>query len=226
MLRKNTVKTRWSRSFAYAVGLIAADGNLSSDGRHINLTSKDREVVEVFKTCLKLSNKIGKKSRGGEQEKKYYVIQFGDKNFYEFLLSIGLTPAKSKTISRVNVPRRFFPDFLRGCFDGDGNIDVHAHPESRHPQIRARLSSASNAFLYWIKDELAAILKLKGGWVETYKASVLNYGKEDAIVLFRYIYRDSKATRLERKFLQVKPFLRMCPRGGTGRRAALRTLSR
>src|SRR3989344_2092153 len=115
MNRLGKVNLSWSGNFAYAIGLIATDGNLSPDGRHINLTSKDEEMVLNFKGCLSVNNKIGKKSRGGDlTNKKYFVIQIGDNNFYDFLLSLGLTPAKSKTIGPLKIPSVYFKDFLRG----------------------------------------------------------------------------------------------------------------
>ncbi|MCX6743614.1 MAG: hypothetical protein NT116_05255, partial [Candidatus Parcubacteria bacterium] len=99
------------------MGLITTDGNLSPDGRHLHFTSKDLELAALFKKILGLTNKIGKKSRGGDEEKKYYVVQFGDINFYRFLLSIGLMPNKSKILGSLKIPDRYFKDFLRGCID-------------------------------------------------------------------------------------------------------------
>src|ERR1700722_7240854 len=114
------VKIEWSGKFAYAIGLIATDGCLYGDGRHINFTSKDLEQIENFKKCLGITNKIGRKSRGGEREKKYFVVQIGDVLFYKFLNDIGLHKAKSLTLSEIKIPEHYFIDFLRGCFDGDG----------------------------------------------------------------------------------------------------------
>src|SRR3989344_2322990 len=143
MRRLSKVKIGWSPDFAYAIGLITTDGNLSKDGRHLNMTSKDKDMILTFKKCLGLKNKIGRKTREKSKIKKYFQVQFGDKNFYEFLLSLGLMPAKSKTIGALNIPNEYFSDFLRGCIDGDGNIDVHRHPESQYLQLRIRLNSAS-----------------------------------------------------------------------------------
>lgn len=39
--RKGNVKIKWNNSFAYIIGVIATDGNLSPDLRHIHITSKD-----------------------------------------------------------------------------------------------------------------------------------------------------------------------------------------
>jgi hypothetical protein len=40
---KRIIKEKWNANLAYAIGLIATDGCLSSDGLLIDLTSKDRE---------------------------------------------------------------------------------------------------------------------------------------------------------------------------------------
>ena len=38
----------WNKNLAYAVGLITTDGCLSKDGRHIDLTSKDINLLKDF----------------------------------------------------------------------------------------------------------------------------------------------------------------------------------
>jgi len=50
--KKGGVKIKWSSNFAYAIGLLASDGCLSSDGRHIILTSRDREQLENYMLTL------------------------------------------------------------------------------------------------------------------------------------------------------------------------------
>ncbi len=117
---QNKIKVRWSRKFAYAIGLMVTDGNLSIDGRHMSFTSKDKEQIIHLKECLNIKNKIEKKSNGSNNVKKYYQVQFGDVSFYKFLLTVGLMPAKSKVIHKVIVPKKYFFDFLRGHFDGEG----------------------------------------------------------------------------------------------------------
>src|SRR5262245_26965983 len=110
---------RWSEALAYAIGLMVTDGNLSSDGRHLELTSKDEDQLIAFMKCLDISVKIGYKT-SGYTGKKTAHIQFGDVNFYKFLLSIGLMPNKTKVLGSIKVPDEYFFDFLRGHFDGDG----------------------------------------------------------------------------------------------------------
>ena len=203
------VKCRWSPDFAYTIGLITTDGNLSSDGRHVYFTSKDLELAELFKRILGLSNKIGRKSRGGGEQKKYFVVQFGDINFYRFLLSIGLMPNKSKILNSLKIPDKYFKDFLRGCIDGDGNIHCFKHPESQFFQLRVRIASASNSFLIWLKDKNNKNLKLAGGWIEKGKgANILCYGTKDSLRLLKKIYKDKNSPYLRRKYLKAEPFMR------------------
>lgn len=209
--RKSKVKLEWSHDFAYAIGLITADGNLSPDLRHINFTTKDLDLAHTFRRCLGLSNKIGTKARGGSTVKEYFVVQFGDKNFYDFLLSIGLTKAKSKTLGELIIPTPFFADFLRGCMDGDGSIGVVKHPESSKPQLRTRLYSCSLPFLEWVHSKIKVELSIQGGWIYTEKKSTmgaLTFGKADSIRLLEYLYaKSSSMPLLIRKYQLAVPFL-------------------
>src|SRR3989344_2018309 len=196
------VNVEWTHGFAYAIGLLTSDGNLSSDGRHINLTSQDKEITEHARDIFAIDNKIGRKSRGGSDIKKYYVLQFGSKQFYAFLLSIGLTPAKSKTLRSVDIPDKFFGDFLRGCIDGDGNISESIHPESKQVQLRLRLASASHEFLQWMLAEQRRLWHIEGGWIyHDKKKSVgsLCFGKRDSIKILRRMYQHKSQYYLRRK---------------------------
>ncbi|MDP2837896.1 MAG: LAGLIDADG family homing endonuclease [Candidatus Moranbacteria bacterium] len=208
MMKK--VDTHWSPSLAYIIGIIATDGNLSSDQRHITITSKDEDILILIRDSLKLTSKVGKKSRGASQEKKYSVLQIGDKNFYNFLLSIGLTPNKSKTIGKLLVPQQYFSHFLRGCIDGDGSIGSVSHPESKHQQLRIRLYSASALFLLWIKKELDQQLSLPGGWIYTSpdkSLGALSYGKADSTKILHFIYKNKGILYLKRKLDTAAVFM-------------------
>lgn len=50
--RKNKVLLNWNNNFAYAIGVIATDGNLSPDLRHLHITSKDQEMLINCKKML------------------------------------------------------------------------------------------------------------------------------------------------------------------------------
>lgn len=111
----------WNKNIAYIVGLLVTDGSLSSDGRHIIMRSTDVDLLVTFKSLLALKVKIGV-TKDHSSKKPCYRLQFGDVVFYRWLLSIGITPAKTYIIGEIRVPNLYFRDFLRGHLDGDGSI--------------------------------------------------------------------------------------------------------
>src|SRR5205809_5072095 len=80
----------WSPEIAYAVGLIATDGNLSPSGRHVSVSSGEREVLETFLRCIARSAHIGHVKGGfGTHGLR---VQMGAVGLYRWLQSIRLRP--------------------------------------------------------------------------------------------------------------------------------------
>ena len=221
------VRIEWSAKFAYAIGLIAADGCLSKDGRHIDLTSKDRDQIVLFKKCLGLTTKVSVKNSGAGNQA--YHTQFGDVLFYKFLESIGLTPAKSKTISSVSVPEKYFLDFLRGYFDGDGSSYSYFDPiYAKSYRFYISFTSASPQFFDWLRIELSNSLGIKGSlsYNRNNPYVQLKYAKKEAVVLAKGMYYSENIPCLRRKYLKIMKSMRIieASRGGEiGRRAAFRS---
>lgn len=202
---KGKVKIIWSSNFAYAIGLITADGCLSKDGRHIDLTSKDKEQIVTFNKCLDIDSKVSAKSAGNGN--MAFHSQFGDVLFYRFLVSIGLTPAKSKTISSVLLPDRYFIDFLRGYFDGDGTSCSFQDPVFKQSfRFYVSFITASPLFFVWlrkrIKDSLGIVGHFSYNKNNTYVQ--LRYSKKEAIVLCHAMYYAEAVPCLKRKRLKVE----------------------
>lgn len=197
--------------FAYAVGLLTADGCLSKDGRHIDLTSKDREQVVTFKRCLGLKVKVGTKN-SGILGKSYYRVQFGDVLFYQFLMSIGLTPAKSKTLASLLIPDKYFQDFLRGYFDGDGTS--YSFYDSLFPEsyrFYLGFTSASPKFIDWLREMIRKTVQV-GGHIALYSDRnymQLKYAKHEAIAVCQYMYQGKQKFFLERKYLKIQDSMRI-----------------
>jgi hypothetical protein len=204
------VKLEWSPEFAYAIGLIVTDGSLSKDGRHIVLTSKDEEMMHNFQKALGIKNNIGKKSSGSQKEKKYFITQIGDVLFYKFLESIGLEKNKTKTIGAVSVPDKYFPDFLRGHFDGDGCIYSYWDPRWRSSfMYYVTFVSASKNHIKWLREEINRLYGIKGHCSDKPAGSVyqLKYAKKESNTLLKNIYYNSDALCLSRKHLKIKEVL-------------------
>ncbi len=207
---QNKVKIKWSPEFAYAIGLLTTDGNLSPDERHLNLTSKDLALINLFKKCLAINNKVGKKARGKDKVKKYYVVQFGDVNFYKFLLGIGLTANKSKTLNGIDIPTEYFFDFLRGHLDGDGCFYSYWDPRWKSSfMFYTEFVSASKNHIYWLQNQIHKLLGLKGHITKSDSNSCyqLKYAKGDSLTLLPKIYYKNHHAHLGRKYLKIKKVL-------------------
>jgi len=186
----------------YLIGLITTDGCLSSDGRHINITSKDYGFLNNLKDKLSFSNKIGVKNRG--KINQGYYLDFSNRSLYDFLLSVGLTTNKSLIQDRIDVPSEFFSDFLRGVIDGDGSIRNWIHPSNKREQWSLRIYSASMLFIEWLMKSIEGSFKVKGRihWDKRKRPrvdlAVLKYGKIAAqSILSKCYYKE--ALSLERK---------------------------
>lgn len=205
---KNPISTEWSSNLAYAVGLITSDGCLVKNSTRVYFGSKDLEMMENFRKALLLKNKIGKHARGGETEKKFFCLSFRSRSFYEFLLAIGLMPAKSKIIRAVTVPDKFFADFLRGLFDGDGSF--YSFKDVRWPNsfvYKTSFASASPFFINWLKEKLTLLYGVKGYLHKGVGVTNLEYTKADSNKLFCVMYHQENILFLSRKYYKIKTAL-------------------
>ena len=202
---KILVNTKWSANLAYALGLLATDGCLGRDGLWIDLTSKDKDQLENFMKCIGLNLKIGVKSSGSGNNS--WRVQMKNKIFYDFLVSVGFTPRKSLTIQKINVPSKYFFDFLRGCLDGDGYTYSYWDPRWRSSfMIYTGFVSASKPFLLWIRREVESRLQIKGHIGTAKKKNTyyqLKYAKHDSLKLLKSIYSNKNGVCLRRKKLKI-----------------------
>jgi len=198
---------KWNTDIAYVAGLVASDGCLSNNGRHLNITSNDTEILECVIRLLKLRVKISQKKNGFGGYGNY--IQFGDVALYDFLINAGITPSKSKTILKVEVPDRFYSDFLRGLFDGDGTTYGYWDRRWRSSfMYYTELTSASRNFLEWVHLTNKRLIGVKGGKIKPgIRAMKLSYAKRDSQKLFNYMYYAVDLPALNRKRVKFVNFL-------------------
>lgn len=201
----------WTPDIAYLAGLIASDGCLFKDNRHINLTSTDYELISFVIDILTLSVKVGTKvSSYGSVG---YSLNFSDVALYDFLRQAGIHPAKSKTIKKVLVPDRLYAEFLRGYFDGDGCIYGFWDTRWKNSLMYyTEYASASATFLQWIRSQNIRILSVSPGRVKpSDRVQALSYAKADSRILFESMYASASRYRLTRKYQKFIDFLNTDP---------------
>lgn len=206
----------WLPEVAYAVGLIATDGNLSRDGRHMTIVSVDRDLLETLRRCLAIGNRIGDRYNYG---RPCYRLQWSDRTFYDALLRIGLHPAKSLTLGPLTIPDACFADFFRGCIDGDGSIltytdRYHArkNPQYVYARLYVVLVSASRPFLEWIRIVVERIVGDAGSITTSKRANCrpvfkLRYAKHASVRLLHWMYYSPSVPCLARKRAAADAFL-------------------
>ena len=202
---KKLISTKWTPQLAYAVGLIATDGCLSKDGRHIDFTSQDLEQVKNFKKCLGLKNiKIGLKT-SGSSKKMYPRLQFGDVNFYGWLQKIGLTAKKSLTLESLKIPNKYFFDFLRGCFDGDGTIFAFWDKRWQSSYMfYLGFASGSRTYLQWLQNTTNKLADVSGSVKNGKKCYQLVFAKRESRILFKKMFYKNGLPHLKRKFVKAQ----------------------
>ncbi len=198
--------TLWSAGVAYAVGVIATDGCLGRDGRTLNVTSKDVELLEATRRCLGLDVAI--RRRAASKATPYYQIQWSDPAFHGWLCEIGLMPAKSRCLGPLRVPDDYFRDFLRGCVDGDGCITVYTdrwhaprNPAYIYERLYLSLISGSPPFLRWIDGTITRLLGVRGTFWTRRKdgCATLRYAKKKSRALVDWMYYAPSVPCLTRK---------------------------
>jgi hypothetical protein len=201
---KEIIKTEWSVNLAYAIGLLATDGCVAKHTTLIDLTSHDREQLENFNHCVNLKLKISTKTSGFGKEG--LRVQLKNRIFYDFLVSIGFKSAKSKTLGEIKVPDKYFYDFLRGCFDGDGCFYSYWDPRWKSSfMFYTVFASASPNFINWIWRKNKELLLINGHITKDGRkiTSQLKYAKRESLVLLEKMYHSPNLVCLLRKKLKI-----------------------
>lgn len=201
----------WSGRIAYAVGLMATDGCLSNDGRHLELTSKDKEQLINFLGCINKDVRISTKISGFTKN-QVYRIQFSDVTLYRFLESVGLTPRKTHMMGALSVPDELFFDFLRGHHDGDGSFYSYFDPRWKSSfMFYLSFVSASEAHILWLRERIHHLSGAKGHITTDKNRGIcqLKFGKAESLVILARMYPSSSLVHLKRKRLKIQNALRI-----------------
>jgi hypothetical protein len=209
----------WTPRLAYAVGLIATDGCLANDGRHIAFVSKDEDQM---RTLLSLVGRAHIRYRRFESEFGGWAFrgQFSYAALYRWLLTVGLMPAKSLVLGGIDVTDDQLMPVVRGLLDGDGTVYTLIHhptrrtrPEYRYERLWTYFNSGSRKHVEWLQARLAYALGVSG-YIEKLKRKGyenpiyrLKYGNRASRVLLAAIYADESVPRLHRKWLKWNDYL-------------------
>lgn len=116
---------------AYVLGFICADGHIEKDRLVITVSIKDKDILEKIKYALKSEHtikEIKRKNPYQNTDRKELILVELQVNSVELvapLFNMGLNTNKTYTLDGSIlkfIPKHLMRDFLRGYFDGDGNV--------------------------------------------------------------------------------------------------------
>ena len=194
----------------YFLGFFAADGCNSKkyNNAKIKLQTCDLELLEKFKKLLESDRPIYQENqKASENRREQFAVKFEltSKYFCEKLEELGLPERKTYILQLPDyIPDKYFRDYIRGLFDGDGNISV-----SYKGKARGMSSIAGNPkFLLQIKEKIEKILPVN--IVYSLKNENCGYIKinrqEDLKIFLDWMYKDS-CLYMERKYQKYLEFL-------------------
>ncbi len=140
----------WNPIMSYVLGYIVADGaiTVSKDRKNhpftLNITSAEKGNIERIKRAMVSEHKIGKKY-GSSPKTIAYQLAIRNPVLTEDLINLGILPRKTYNLNIIKVPEKYFSDFVRGFFDGDGT--VYIYKVNNVFQIKAGFVSTSLDFI-------------------------------------------------------------------------------
>ncbi len=217
---KDFFKT-WSADMAYILGFLYADGNITETkrGTHfVSLYTADKDILLAIRKSFASDHKISKRTSATGHD---YRIQIGSQEWFADLGKIGLFPNKTKRMLLPKVSKKYFGDFVRGYFDGDGNVwSGLIHKQRINPTLVLQVSftSCSKEFLEALRTELK-VCGVNGGGLYTPKKgnySRLTLSSKDALIIYKIMYNAGHKLFLKRKKVVFDKFIHNCGGSSTG----------
>ena len=210
-VNKNFFK-KWTSEMAYVLGFFMADGNmvLTKRGNHyFSFYSADRELLVEIRNFLESDHKLSKRT-----SENSFRFQIGNKEMFGDLCKLGVTPNKSKRMKIPEIPSKFVEDFVRGYFDGDGNVWSGYMNKARTNPTHALQVAFTSGCLEFLNDLLLILKKkgLQGGSifkVKNKECHRLLFSTLDALKLYQIMYNVPHRSHLKRKRLVFQKFLKM-----------------
>lgn len=205
-VNKNFFK-KWSPEMAYVLGFFAADGSMVKNRRgscYLEFQITDKDILEKIRQLMNSNHVISKRASRKESYKQIYRLQIGSKEIYSDLIKIGFTQAKTHKMKWPDVPRKYVGDFIRGYFDGDGNVYLKKHFAKDRQKDRwvfsSRFTSGCRPFL----EQLLYILRQNGiskGFIYgKERGCELTLSHRDSLALYGLMYNNSDCyLHLQRK---------------------------
>lgn len=137
------------------------------------LTSKDKDWLEAVNQYICPNKPLLKHGLN------CYRLMYMSTSMADWFISHGCGPRKSLTLQFPKLPEQYLPDFIRGCWDGDGSLSfTKSGNKGKTWQCQANLTSGSLSFCRTLTETLND---------QDIKCRLYPYGKEQRKIEGRLI---------------------------------------
>ncbi len=187
---------------AYILGFFAADGYITVNrrgGQFWCMDIGDKRLIQQIKKKIEADHKISIRKR---KDGKYtsYRLQIGSIEMCNDLRRLGFDLRKTKNLAVPSVPNEHFSHFVRGYFDGDGNVwtgYVHKERKTKLLVLRVVFTSCSMKFLDLLRLKLTGFNIFQGvlrkGDGSFYR---LQYSIHNSLRLYDFMYNCQSTSKL------------------------------
>lgn len=187
---------------AYVLGFFSADGYITVNrrgGQFWCIQITDKKLLEQIKKAIESEHKISARSGSGN-ESPLYRLQIGSVEMCDDLRKLGLRERKTKSLVVPNVPDKYFADFTRGYFDGDGNVWMGFLNKKRNRPIlglKTMFTSCSLDFLNQFHKRLRKF-GTEGGSIYVSKGnySRLQFSSNDSLKIYNFMYNQCASCKI------------------------------
>lgn len=205
---------------AYILGFICADGHVEYSSIQFEVAEKDAEILEKIRKALNsnhpITTIIKRNPYRGSDRKEIVMKKMRINGTYltKPLLEMGLGGKKTYTLnsSILNyVPKYLIRDFLRGYFDGDGNVfygKKYASGIKYNINVCGNMEFLTNTFQKYFPSTNKLYKDLYSKQCYTWKISA----REKVLAFLHYLYFNSSIF-LSRKYLVYRKATCSCKTG-------------
>jgi len=197
---------KWSSEMAYILGFFVADGSLTINSRgsqYIDFCITDKDLLLKIRKALDSNHKIGERRTNNKNHKTVYRLQIGSKRMFNDLLKKGVRVDKTGHEVLPKVPKKYFKDFIRGYFDGDGTVCIikkirKDRKNKLYISLMTSFTCLNKNFLVSIRKRLNPIMD--GGGIYYFgNAWRLKFSTADSGKLYKFMYNKKDRIFLKRK---------------------------
>lgn len=205
---------------AYILGFICADGHIEKDRLSIAVSVKDVDILKKIRNSLDSNHPIKEIKKTNpyknsvRKELLLVELMIGSVELVKPLFNMGLSTNKTYTLNGgilKYVPKYLMRDFLRGYFDGDGNISFGRRYTSGY-KYNINICGNENFLLKSYQTYFPSNNKL---YKDLYSKQcyIWKISKRDKVIKFMYYLYNNSSIFLDRKYYEFRKIKWSCKTG-------------